>query len=586
MQTTVFGFIWHYARRLKWLCLLMVIIMLAGQLFSRSTNWASAQIVEAVSSGKTDDDTLHTVIRYLSWIFFCFLIQSVLMISSRLLDMKFMPYYIGKMSQDLFTWAHKHSTSFFAEEMAGNVSGKIKTILNNSETLYYHFMQGFLHPLLSFLTAFAFIASVSLSLVLWFCLICLILACIQIRIRGSIAPLSYRKAKLMSESNGILVDSISNSDLVKNCSNFYYERRLYYNSVRQALKAVRKEVRRSAEVDALSRIINDTMMIGFYLLTFYYWYYKNLNIGDIVLILSLISSMAQSTMHLGFFCTNYVMFTGGIKDGLELLNRACDVKDAKGAKPLIVSRGKVDFSDVSYHYKASGALFANFNLSVEPGEKIGLVGRSGSGKSTLVKLLSRYYDVQSGKITIDDQNIASVTQESLRKNIALVPQDPGLFNRTIMENIRYGNVLASDEEVYDAARKAFIHDYIVSLPQGYQSKVGERGVMLSGGERQRIAIARAILKNAPILILDEATSALDSESEHYIQEALRELMRGKTVIAIAHRLSTLKEMNKIIVLDKGKIIESGSHVSLIRKKGAYYHFYNMQSSGFFPQSGE
>ncbi len=209
-----------------------------------------------------------------------------------------------------------------------------------------------------------------------------------------------------------------------------------------------------------------------------------------------------------------------------------------------------------------------------------MVGRSGAGKSTLVKLLSRYYDVQGGKICIDGQNIAAVTQESLRQNIALIPQDPSLFNRTIMENIRYGNTRATDEEVYEAARKAYIHDYIMTLPQGYQSKVGERGVMLSGGERQRIAIARAILKNAPILILDEATSALDSESEHYIQEALRDLMKGKTVIAIAHRLSTLKEMNKIVVMDKGKIIESGSHAALLRKKGAYYNFYTMQSSGF------
>jgi len=232
-------------------------------------------------------------------------------------------------------------------------------------------------------------------------------------------------------------------------------------------------------------------------------------------------------------------------------------------------------------------LFADFNLKIAPGEKIGLVGRSGSGKSTLIKLLSRYYDVQGGQICIDGQDIREVTQESLRKNIALIPQDPSLFNRTIMENIRYGNLQAGDEEVFEAARKAYIHDYILTLPQGYQSKVGERGVMLSGGERQRIAIARAILKNAPVLVLDEATSALDSESEHYIQEALRDLMKGKTVIAIAHRLSTLKEMNKIVVMEKGKIVEEGSHATLLRKKGAYYNFYKMQSAGFLlPDGGE
>ena len=227
------------------------------------------------------------------------------------------------------------------------------------------------------------------------------------------------------------------------------------------------------------------------------------------------------------------------------------------------------------------------SFSVQKGEFIAIIGPSGSGKSTLIKLLSRYYDVQGGQICIDGQDIREVTQESLRKNIALIPQDPSLFNRTIMENIRYGNLQAGDEEVFEAARKAYIHDYILTLPQGYQSKVGERGVMLSGGERQRIAIARAILKNAPVLVLDEATSALDSESEHYIQEALRDLMKGKTVIAIAHRLSTLKEMNKIVVMEKGKIVEEGSHATLLRKKGAYYNFYKMQSAGFLlPDGGE
>lgn len=297
--------------------------------------------------------------------------------------------------------------------------------------------------------------------------------------------------------------------------------------------------------------------------------------------------MIQSTFYMGYFFTQYTQLAGGIKDGLDLLNKPCDVKDAPSARPLKVTQGAVSFCRVEYRYKASNALFTDFNLKIAPGEKIGLVGRSGSGKSTLIKLLSRYYDVQGGQICIDGQDIREVTQESLRKNIALIPQDPSLFNRTIMENIRYGNLQAGDEEVFEAARKAYIHDYILTLPQGYQSKVGERGVMLSGGERQRIAIARAILKNAPVLVLDEATSALDSESEHYIQEALRDLMKGKTVIAIAHRLSTLKEMNKIVVMEKGKIVEEGSHATLLRKKGAYYNFYKMQSAGFLlPDGGE
>lgn len=235
---------------------------------------------------------------------------------------------------------------------------------------------------------------------------------------------------------------------------------------------------------------------------------------------------------------------------------------------------------MTYHYKNSKPLFKDFNLEINAGEKVGLVGRSGSGKSTLIKLLSRYYDIQKGAVCIDGQNIAEATQDSLRRQIALIPQDPSLFNRTIIENIRYGNLRATDEEVFAAARQAYCDNFIRELPNGYDSKVGERGVMLSGGERQRIAIARAILKNAPILILDEATSALDSESEKYIQESLKKLMRGKTVIAIAHRLSTLKEMDKLVIMDKGKIIEEGSHGDLIGQNGVYAEFYNMQTSGF------
>lgn len=580
MEPSVLRFLWQYARKLKWLCLLMMLFIFVNQMFGRSTNWASAQIIEVISGRSPDKQTLHHVIKYLLWIFFCLGIQSVIMVGSRYLDMKFLPYYTGKMSRDLFIKAHKHSTFFFAEEMAGNISGKIKTIVTNSESLYYHFLQGFLFPIFSFMTAFIFIGTASVSLVGWFCLMCGVFAFVSIRVRRRIAPLSVRKAKLFSEANGILVDSISNSDLVKNCANFFYERRIFYNAVRVALKSLRKEVKLSALIDFFSRLVNDMMMVGFYLLTFYYWYYKNLSVGDVVLILSLISSMVQATMYMGFFFTQYTQLAGGIKDGLMLLDKPCDIEDAPGAKPLNVCEGAISFDHVGYHYKDNGALFEDFDLKINPGEKIGLVGRSGSGKSTLIKLLARYYDVLSGAVVIDGQNIKDVTQESLRRNIALIPQDPSLFNRTIMENIRYGNLQATDEEVYEAARKAYCHEFISQLPDGYNSKVGERGVMLSGGERQRIAIARALLKNAPILILDEATSALDSESEHYIQEALKQLMAGKTVIAIAHRLSTLKEMSKIVVMDKGAVIEQGSHASLLRKKGAYYNFYNMQSSGF------
>jgi ABC-type multidrug transport system fused ATPase/permease subunit len=244
-----------------------------------------------------------------------------------------------------------------------------------------------------------------------------------------------------------------------------------------------------------------------------------------------------------------------------------------------MGRSTIDLDSVDFSYEGND-VFKEFNLSILDGQKIGLVGQSGAGKSTLVSLLLRLYDIQSGTIKIDGQNISEVTQESLRRNIAVIPQDTSLFHRSLMDNIRYGNLDASDDAVIEAAKKAHAHDFIMDLPDAYDTMVGERGVKLSGGQRQRIAIARAILKDAPILILDEATSALDSESERLIQDSLRTLMDGKTVIAIAHRLSTISHLDRLIVMDKGQIIEDGTHENLLNQNGQYAKLWSMQSGGF------
>ncbi|MCP4331836.1 MAG: ATP-binding cassette domain-containing protein, partial [Gammaproteobacteria bacterium] len=263
----------------------------------------------------------------------------------------------------------------------------------------------------------------------------------------------------------------------------------------------------------------------------------------------------------------------------------------EGAPALTVSRGEVIFENVSFRYDGAKAIIRDFSLAVKPGEKIGLVGRSGAGKSTLVNLLLRFYDVDSGEILIDGQNIASVQQESLRENIAMVTQDTSLLHRSIRDNIRYGRVGANPEEIENAALLAEASDFIPDLIDqhgrgGYEAHVGERGVKLSGGQRQRIAIARVILKNAPILILDEATSALDSEVELAIQQQLHNLMVGKTVIAIAHRLSTIAELDRLVVIDEGGIVEQGTHRELVQLDGLYAQLWKRQSGGFLGLLGE
>ena len=310
--------------------------------------------------------------------------------------------------------------------------------------------------------------------------------------------------------------------------------------------------------------------------------YKNqlITVGDFALIVGLSMEVAHMTWHTMSQVDAFNQAVGKCKQSLTNLIGPQDIKDKKGASNLLVTRGQITFSDVTFCYKDTEDLFQNKSVMIEAGQKVGLVGYSGGGKSTFVGLILRLYDVADGHIMIDGQDILAVTQDSLRKNIAMIPQDPSLFHRTLMENIRYGRIEATDEEVIEAAKKAYTHEFISKLPQGYESLVGERGLKLSGGQRQRIAIARAILKNAPILILDEATSQLDSVTESCIQESLWELMQNRTTVAIAHRLSTLLHMDRIIVFNRGKIVEDDTHTILLNSGGLYKTLWDSQVGGF------
>jgi len=324
-------------------------------------------------------------------------------------------------------------------------------------------------------------------------------------------------------------------------------------------------------------------------------------IGDFVLVLGIMNTVFDFLWQLTREFSQFSKLYGKITQALRAVLGKPEIVDAPEAESLIVSQGQINFEGVKFHYKGTEPLFQNKSIKIHAGQKVGLVGYSGGGKTTFVNLILRLYDVTEGRVLIDDQDIREVTQDSLRRNIAMIPQDPSLFHRTLMENIRYGRMDASDEEVIEAAKKAHAHAFIVKLPQGYDSLVGERGIKLSGGQRQRIAIARAVLKNAPILILDEATSQLDSVTERDIQESLWDLMQGtpspsyeknshltsegprsKTVIVIAHRLSTLLHMDRILVFDQGKIVGDGSHTELLEKGGLYQTLWNAQVGGFLP----
>ncbi len=383
-----------------------------------------------------------------------------------------------------------------------------------------------------------------------------------------------------SQATGVLSDALTNIITIKLFSQYDHEKKLY-RTVMEELKKLRIRAWGIGEItDALQGIFTLAIEIGFFYGWIRLWEQGRATAGDFVLIQGFLIVLFQRIWEFGRVIRRIYEAMADAAEMVEIMNLPYDIKDVAGAQPLTVSDGQITFEKVHFGFHGDRNVLENFNLTILPREKVALVGPSGAGKSTIVRLLLRFHDIDGGKVVIDGQNIAEVKQASLRQKVALVPQDPILFHRTLMENIRYGRLKATDEEVIEAAKKAHCHEFISRLPYGYETYVGERGIKLSGGERQRVAIARAIVANTPILILDEATSSLDSEVESLIQDALRTLMHNKTAIVIAHRLSTIMQMDRIIVIDDGKITETGTHQDLLTQAGIYKRLWSLQAEGF------
>ncbi len=401
------------------------------------------------------------------------------------------------------------------------------------------------------------------------------------------------QAEARSAVTGRVVDSYTNITTVKMFSHVKYEDQYAKEGMSDFLDNVYWQMRLSTKLNLTLSLLNSFLIFSVAATSVWLWQMNAVTVGAIAFSLGVIlrlQGMAQWTL---WEVSSLFENIGVVQDGIETIARERTIVDAPSAKPLIVNQGKIEFNAIEFNYdKISdenvAGVIENLTLTVQPGEKIGVVGRSGAGKSTLVNLLLRFYDLKSGKIEIDDQDISQVTQNSLRAQIAMVTQDTSLLHRSVMDNIRYGSQNSDLNSVMEAAKKAHAHEFIQELEdmsgrKGYHAHVGERGVKLSGGQRQRIAIARVLLKNAPILILDEATSALDSEVEAAIQESLYSLMEGKTVIAIAHRLSTIAAMDRLVIMDQGKIVEQGSHDMLVKNGGLYAELWARQSGGFLAQ---
>ncbi|PIR96076.1 MAG: hypothetical protein COT92_02995 [Candidatus Doudnabacteria bacterium CG10_big_fil_rev_8_21_14_0_10_42_18] len=390
-----------------------------------------------------------------------------------------------------------------------------------------------------------------------------------------------RRAKLDTKTTGRLADSITNNINVKLFSSKKAELK-GYEDLNEELHQARTFTWRLDEYsNVLQSILLYALEIGLMIVAINLWLKGVLTLGDFALLQAYIFQIIIRIWDVTRFMRNIYQSLADANEMTEILLTPHKIQDAPNAKNFEVTNGKIELKNIYFEYKKNQTIFDKFNLKMSANEKLALIGPSGGGKTTIVKLLFRFFDLQKGQILIDGQDISKVTQDSLRNNLSLVPQDPILFHRPLIENIRYAKPNATKTEVTEAAKKAYAHEFISALPEGYSTFVGERGIKLSGGERQRVAIARAILKNSPILVLDEATSSLDSESEMYIQDALKSLMKNKTVIVIAHRLSTIMQMDRIVVIDGGKIVEEGKHEELLKaKQGTYQRLWQIQAGGF------
>jgi ATP-binding cassette subfamily B protein len=578
---TVLGWFWKYTRPTK------------GMFFGYTIVFAIAYSMEAIiplyykrffnvvaSSDGSPADRAPILLGIIGTVGLFMFVRWVLYRIAGILIMRQELIVKQSMDEGSFSRILDHSQSFFSDNFAGTLMRRVKRFSDAYERIVDSTMFAILPIVTSigvclivlFLRDLRLGFGMSLSVVL---------------IIGANAVFSKWKLKydhVRSEQDsivsGAITDSFSNSMNIKMFAREPFERDRFHDIRSNQTKAQIVSWNWSELSMAVQTFIMIFVEVGIMWISVLLWKEGRINIGDIVLVQSYIIVLFDRLWNIGRVFRQIFESFADAKEMVEIMELPIGVPDLKRASTLTVTNGEVTFSDVDFSYHQTRHVIKDLSLTIKSGERVALVGSSGAGKSTMVKLLLRFADTAGGRVLIDGQDIRKVTQESLRLNIAFVPQESILFHRTLGENIRYARLDATQEEIERSARLAHCHEFIEALPEKYETYVGERGVKLSGGERQRVAIARAILKNAPILVLDEATSSLDSESESLIQDALHTLMKGRTTIAIAHRLSTIMQMDRIIVLDGGTIVDEGTHVELLKRGGLYQRLWNIQAGGF------
>ncbi len=570
------SFIWYFLRKHMVSVVGFLVIVVVASLEIALSPYVLKIIIDTATQNANNTSIFLHAVTY-SAIFYVLLtvIHNAAMRIYHYICWKLFPKLRTEISVAIFDHLTKHSISFFQRNFSGDLAAKVQNVSDGIESIIQNINRFVLGNFLTLIIALILLTTVHI----FFAIVMLLWGIAYVTNGYYMAKKTANIARDFSEANshltGQLVDSISNIVSAKIFSNISYEKSRIDTAVNVVGAQDQRLQKQIMKTDFFQNIIY-TLLIGFLMGGLIYGRVLGIiTVGDFAFILGISITIAAMINGLTKAMPDLAKEIGKCEQALRAIMVPHDIQDKENATALHISSGEICFKNLDFSYDKN-KLFEHFNLTIPAKQKVGLVGYSGAGKTSLINLLLRLYEIQQGEISIDHQTINDVTRDSLIKNIALIPQNPELFYRSILDNIRYGDTTATDEAVYEAAKLAHCHEFISQLPEGYHSMVGEKGVKLSGGQRQRIAIARAILKDVPILILDEATSALDSATEKEIQDALQVVMTNKTVIVIAHRLSTIMSMDRILFFDAGKIIEDGSVNDLQKKNGLFAKLLEMQ----------
>jgi ATP-binding cassette subfamily B multidrug efflux pump len=584
--SSLWAFCWHYTRGVwPWLAVMSVLVAVVAVIevslfgfLGNIVDWLSTADRETFL--QEEGDTL-------LWVSLLVLVAlpALNLAASLVMHQSLMGNYPMRIRWMAHQYLLRQSFGFYQDEFAGRVATKVMQSALAVRDAVMKLADVMVYVSVYFLGAMLLVATFDFWLMLPFLVWLVIYGLVLRRLVLRMHQVAEEQAHARSTMTGRVVDSYTNIMTVKLFAHTRQEENYARDSMRGFLRTVYDMMRLATRLEVSIDFINAVLLFAVGAVSIWSWLQGGTSVGGIAVAIGLVLRLHGMSHWIMWELSGLFENMGTAHDGMNTISRVQMVTDVPDAPPMQVSDGRIDFEQVSFHYGKGSGVIDEFSLHIQPGEKVGIVGRSGAGKTTLMNVLLRLFDLEGGRILIDGQDISRVSQESLRAQIGVVSQDTALLHRSIRENIAYGSQHAGEEQVISAARRANAHDFISQLSDldgrsGYDAQVGERGAKLSGGQRQRIAIARMFLKDAPILVLDEATSALDSEVEAAIQENLLQLMEGKTVLAIAHRLSTISALDRLVVMDQGRIIEQGSHDELVAAGGLYADLWRRQSGGF------